>query len=75
MILALKVFYFFDISCFHPALFRLPVVRDTGFTADILNSSPSFDGLQNSDDLVFQREEDGLYRQTEGFTCAFLFYL
>jgi|GEM_PF-5669290 len=55
-IFVLKIFYLFDISCFHPAVFRLPVViagfRDTGLTADILSSSAGFDGLQNSDDLV-----------------------
>jgi len=56
-----RSFIFFDISCFHPAVFRLPVViagfRDTCFTADILNISPGFDGLKNSDDLVLSKSD------------------
>ncbi len=61
MIIVLKVLYFFDIICFQPAVFRLPLViaglTDIGFTADILNSSPHFDGFQNSDDLVFSKSD------------------
>lgn len=38
-------------------IFCFPVVvrglRDTGFTADILDGTSGFDGLQHSDDLVF----------------------
>ncbi len=55
-ILVLKIFDFFDISGFHPAIFRLQVVvagfGNSGFAAHIFDGAPGFDRLQNGDDLV-----------------------
>jgi hypothetical protein len=55
-IFILRIFDFLNISYFHPAIFCFPILiagfRDTGFAADILNGTFSFDGLQNGNDLV-----------------------
>lgn len=46
-----------SLDCFHTAILRFPVViaglRNTGFTADILDGASGFDRLQNDNDLVF----------------------
>ncbi|MGY3310595.1 hypothetical protein ACVW06_003620 [Pantoea ananatis] len=60
-ILALRIFHFFNISGFHPAIFSLPVViagfRNPGLARLILNGSTSLDGLQNGDDLVLSESD------------------
>ena len=56
-IFILKVFDFFHIRRFYPAILYLPVViagpRNSGFSAHIHDGTSGFDGLQNGDDLVF----------------------
>lgn len=59
--LILKVFDFFNIGRFHPAILCLPVViaglRNSGLTAHILDGTSGFDELQNGDDLVFSESD------------------
>ncbi len=53
----LKALHLFDIRGFHAAELCFSVVvrdlRDPGLAADVFNGASGFEGLQNSDDLVF----------------------
>lgn len=60
-VVALKIFYFFDINGFYTAIFEFPIVivglKDSGLTAHIFYGTSGFYKFKNGNDLVLVKSD------------------